>query len=252
MFFVVSKILTVLLRPLFWVLLLAAWAFFEKKPLRKKWLLGIIFFLVFVCSNKVLVNELAVLWEPGTNKKQHLPKVAVVLGGFANYDEDRKEVVMTEAAERLYRAIELYRKGSIQTIVISGGAAAITGKLRPESIYAKQYLLQQGIDSAAIVIDTLSKNTFENALQTKLLLDKMNHKGDVLLITTASHMRRAKGCFKKAGINTIPHSVQFFGAPARGYILSDYFIPSSEALRKFDALMKEWVGFVVYRITGKC
>lgn len=207
--------------------------------------------LIFLTSNKVVVNELAILWEPENEEIPSDVKNAVVLGGFADYDEYRNSVTLSEAAERLFKAMEMYRKRQIDTIIISGGAASITGKIRPESIYARQYLINQGIDSGIIFIDTQSMNTFENAVHTEKLIRQKGMNRSVILITTASHMPRAKRCFKKAGLHAFPKSVQYFSNPNRGYIVSDYFIPSSEALKKFDALMKEWVGYWVYRISGK-
>lgn len=251
MFFVVSKVFTVLLRPLFWVLIASAWAFFTKKNNRRKWLAAMAFLLIFIPSNKVIVNELAILWEPENEEIPSGVRKAVVLGGFADFDEYRRTVTMSEAAERLFKAMEMYRKHQIDTIIISGGAASITGKIRPESIYARQYMINQGIDSSIIFIDTQSINTFENAVHTEKLIRQNGMSRSVVLITTASHMPRAKRCFKKAELDVFPKGVQYFSNPNRGYIFSDYFIPSSEALKKFDALMKEWVGYLVYRISGK-
>jgi uncharacterized SAM-binding protein YcdF (DUF218 family) len=250
MFFIISKILVVFFRPLFWIAVLTLWALLTKNARRKK-VLGIVTLcLAFLCSNKVLVNELAILWEPDKNVQENYPKTAVVLGGFANMDTYRNEVAMTEAAERIYRAMALFRSGKIDTIIVSGGAASITGKLKPESIYVRQYLLQQGFDSGRIFIDTSSKNTFENARETAKILQKLGNR-KVLLITSAFHIPRSVKCFQKAGVQVLPHSVQFISNPKRGYIFSDYVVPSSEALFHFDALIKEWVGYAVYRISGK-
>lgn len=209
------------------------------------------FVLIFLTSNKVVVNELAILWEPENEEIPRHIRTAVILGGFADFDEYRKTVTMSEAAERLFKAMEMLRKQQIDSIIISGGAASITGKIRPESIYARQYLINQGINSGIILIDTQSINTYENAVNTEKIIRQNAMNRSVILITTASHMPRAKRCFKKAGLDVYPKSVQYFSNPNRGYIISDYFIPSSEALKKFDALMKEWVGFWVYRMSGK-
>jgi hypothetical protein len=97
-FFIISKILTTLLRPLFWLVLLLVWSFMAKKPKRKTLLVAIALGLVFLSSNKVFVNELAILWEPtNAGKAAENPRIAVVLGGFSDYDEYRHEVVLTEA-----------------------------------------------------------------------------------------------------------------------------------------------------------
>lgn len=251
MFFILSKVFAVLLRPLFWIAVLALWGILTKNVRRQKILLGTILGIAFLCSNKVLVNELAILWEPDKNAEIRGTKTAVVLGGFADFDEYRKNVSMTEAAERIFRAMELFRSKQIDTLIISGGAASITGKLRPESIYVRQYLIGQGIDSNRIYIDTISKNTFENGRETAKILKELRNNRKVLLITSAFHMRRSQAVFQKAGIKTQAHSVQFMSNPNRGYIIGDFLVPSSEAMFHFDALTKEWVGYLVYKVTGK-
>jgi hypothetical protein len=45
--------------------------------------------------------------------------------------------------------------------------------------------------------------------------------------------------------------VHFISDYGRGYFLPDFFIPSSEALFRCDAIIKEWVGYLAYAITGK-
>lgn len=251
MFFVLSKLLVVFVRPLFWVALLLIWALLTKKAGRKKVLVWVSLALVFLCSNKVLVNEMALLWEPLKNDETAIPRTAVLLGGFSKYDEYRRQIAITEAGERLFKTIELYRNKVIDTIIISGGAASLTGQIRPESIYAREYLIRFGVDSSRILIDSKSKNTYENAVETEKILIKEGGMRKVLLITSAFHIPRAVKTFQKAGISVVPFGVQFISNPKRGYNVADFVIPSSEALYHFDALMKEWVGYMVYRITGK-
>jgi len=45
--------------------------------------------------------------------------------------------------------------------------------------------------------------------------------------------------------------VHYISDCGRGYFLPDWFLPSSEALYRFDMLMKEFVGYNVYKLTGK-
>lgn len=251
-FFFLSKIFVIFLRPLFWVLVLGLWALLTKRPRRKKVLIIVSLCMAFLCSNRVVVNELALLWEPEIKEESStLPRLAVVLGGFAEYDASRKRVQLTESAERLFEAFRLVKNGKVDTVLISGGTASINRELIPESIYARKYLMDLGVDSGKILIDTASKNTWENAKYTKQILESAKHRGPVLLITSAFHMPRAKKTFAKAGIEVVAHPVQFISDPGRGYIFSDYVMPSSQALSNFEVLIKEWVGYMVYRISGK-
>lgn len=233
-------------------MVLAIWAVLTKIQTRKKKLLIAAICLLFLCSNKVFVNELFLLWEPSTlQSTPSKTNVAVVLGGFAESDPQRGRIELTDAAERLFEAVKLYQQKKIDTIFVSGGAVNFTGYKTPESVLVKQYLTDLGIDPGKILTDTASKNTYENAQQTVKILGQRNPQSAVLLITSAAHMKRAEGCFKKAGMHYIPHPVHFISSKGRGYVFADFVLPSSQALFQFDALVKEWVGYLVYRISGK-
>ncbi len=252
MFFLLSKLLIVLLRPLCWILGLGIWALITKNEVRRKRLIWIMGGLAFFCSNKILVNELARLWEVEPAKNAHaVSGVAVILGGYAEWDAQRNRVQMSEAAERLYVPIQLYQQGKIKKFILSGGSSSVTGRTKPEAAYVKPVLLQFGIPDSAIVVEDKSRNTHENALNTAVVLKNMNVKGEVLLVTSAFHMRRSQAVFRKAGISVNPYPVHYISDYGRGYFLPDWFVPSSEALFRFDMLMKEFVGFTVYRLTGK-
>lgn len=252
MFFLLSKLLIVLLRPLCWILGLGIWAIFTKNQVRKKRLIWIMVGLTFFCSNKILVNELARMWEVEPAKNAEVASgVVVILGGYAEWDEHRNRVQMSEAAERLFVPIRLYKQGKIKKFILSGGSSSVTGRTKPEATYVRPVLLEFGIPDSAIVVEEKSRNTHENALNTAVILKKMNVKGEVLLVTSAFHMRRSRAVFKKAGIVANPYPVHYISDYGRGYFLPDWFMPSSEALFRFDMLIKELVGYAVYDITGK-
>ncbi len=252
MFFLLSKLLIVFLRPLCWILGLGIWALLTKNQLRKKRLIWAVVALSFFFSNKVLVNELARMWEVDPAKDALASSgVAVILGGYAEWDEHRNRVQMSEAAERLYVPIRLYQQGKIRKFILSGGSSSVTGRTKPEATYVKPVLLDFGIPDSAIVVEDKSRNTHENATNTAAILKKLNVKGEVLLVTSAFHMRRSQAVFKKAGIAVNPYPVHYISDYGRGYFLPDWFLPSSEALYRFDMLMKEFVGYNVYKLTGK-
>lgn len=252
MFFILSKIFTFFLHPLTWLFILGIWSFLAKKAKRKKILLVIALAQLYLTSNKVLVNELMRGWECEPIKNtQILPNKAVVLGGFAEFDSDRQIVQMTDAAERLFKAMELLNKRAIDTVIISGGAASITGKIRPESVYVRDYLIAQGYPSKRILIDSQSKNTYENAIFTKTILANAKIAKPVLLITSAIHMRRASAVFKNASILHVTLPVHFKSDAGRKYIFWDFILPSTEALESYNAVVKEIVGYAAYWLSGK-
>lgn len=188
--------------------------------------------------------------EPVSNRGK-LPGTAVVLGGYAEWDQLRNRVQFSEASDRLFSPVRLFVSGQIRTFILSGGAASLTGRTKPEADYVKPVLLGFGVPDSAILIENKSRNTHENAVFTKELLRKNGITDTVLLVTSAFHMRRASAVFNKAGIPVKAYPVHFISDYGRGYFLPDWFMPSSEALFRFDALVKELIGYMVYDITGK-
>ncbi len=229
--------------------LLSLWI---KKPKIKRAFILTTVLLGFIFGNKFLLNEVALQWEINVTEPKVFPKTAVVLGGFCSEDEKRNKILMSDAQERIYKAVELFKTGKIQYILVSGGTGSIFGKSKPEALFAAQVLRNHQIPDSAIISEIHSVNTYENALNSKKMLSEKKLGNNVLLITSAFHMRRALKCFHKQGINATPYSVHFYSKMSRGYNIADYILPSSEALYRWDAFIKEWVGFIAYKISGKC
>ena len=100
-----------------------------------------------------------------------------------------------------------------------------------------------GIPSSDIIIESESKNTHENAVESAKILNERYTDGNFILVTSAIHMPRAKRCFKKAGLTVTPFSVDQQAGP-RKYLLDHLFIPNVDPLTRWGQLIKEWVGLV--------
>ena len=150
--------------------------------------------------------------------------------------------------DRLLQGIILYKQGTIKKIVISSGSGLIFGNEIKEAIILKDLCLKLGIPKKDLIIEPVSRNTRENAVFTRKILSNYNQK--VILITSAFHMHRAAGCFKKAGFNldtysTDPLEIAVFG-------IDDYFIPKADPINKWTILIKEWIGYISYKLAGYC
>ena len=109
--------------------------------------------------------------------------------------------------------------------------------------------MRLGIPESDILIESKSRNTYENALYTKEFLDQENLQGQkLLLITSAFHIFRAEKCFKKVGLNVTPFSVDFHARAL--FFHPEDLIPSTGAIEDWQLLIKEWVSTIVYRLRG--
>ena len=177
--------------------------------------------------------------------------IGILLSGYARNPNfllnDDYFFELGGGVNRLTQTIELYRLGKIKKILISGGSATILTKTVSESENTKVFLIRLGIPESDILIESKSRNTYENALYTKEFLDQENLQGQkLLLITSAFHIFRAEKCFKKVGLNVTSFSVDFHGRTL--FFHPEDLIPSTGAIEDWKLLIKEWIGIAVYRL----
>jgi len=94
-----------------------------------------------------------------------------------------------------------------------------------------------------------SRNTHENAVNTATWLKNHHPGARCLLITSACHMRRALGCFKKERVNITPYITNKISGP-RKFDFDILLLPQGSALYNWEPLIKEMVGYLVYKLVG--
>lgn len=255
MFFLLSKILYVFVTPLFWIL--AFWLMFvwkRKTKHRKKLLISAITISV-VFSNTFIFKEFVRLWEvPGRSiEATSYHEIAIVLGGMFEYNNDLDVLSVRRGGDRIWQTLSLYHRGKIKYILISGAHGYVNDRGLDEARQLRDELVVWGIPLEHILIDSLSKNTHENAVESiKVLKSRELHGKSVLLITSATHMKRAAACFRKQGIEVTTFSTDHFTGKKRAYHWDEYIIPSVSTTNDWSRLTKEWVGYLMYRIMGYC
>ena len=253
MFFILSKVLLLFLFPFTWILAGLGLAFFSKSAKWKKRgrVSAIILLLVF--SNSFIQQECLRQWEvfgtPLTQVRHH--DVGIVLGGMAEYNNDLGELSIRRGGDRIWQAITLYRSGKIDKLLISGDNGDLIDKGLHEAAQMKATLIKWGIPEKDIIVETVSRNTHENAVETKkVLTTSYPHYKSFLLITSGRHMRRALACFDAVGMNCTPFSTDLYTGPKRSYNFEQLFIPDVSTLADWNGLLKEWVGYVAYAVRG--
>ena len=182
---------------------------------------------------------------------ESLPKVdaIVVLGGTLTPPPgDGGEANLSAAADRLVYAARLYKLGKAPVILVSGGYGGEDDSMRAESVHAATLLESWGIPKSAILTETESTNTYENATFTKLMLEQ--HGLDrVLLVTSAMHMPRALATFRSAGIRVRPAPTDFESTYRHVTGIARWTAdPGSLAIT--TRALKEFAGWFVYRQRG--
>ncbi|TAJ14398.1 YdcF family protein [Marinilabiliaceae bacterium JC017] len=252
MFFLLSKVLGVMVSPFLWIcILLLCRLFFRSSKWRNVLLLiAVLLFVIF--SNPLLFRWTINSWEAAPESMEEVTKKAdyvVVLGGMSTYYAEAERVRFFQSADRLFQAIDLYQNGGVENIIISGGTSKILHKEKPEAIFLKDYLMKIGVAADAIVIDSLSRNTHENAVCTRQLFDENGWKRKIVLVTSAFHMPRASRCFIKEGFEVVCYNTDFLRSSSP-ISFCESFIPSVSTLSTWELLIKEWIGLFVYALKG--
>lgn len=102
-------------------------------------------------------------------------------------------------AERINHAINLYKTGVVKKLIFTGGH--FNPASHSEAHIAKIYALQKGVKEIDIFLEEESKNTKDNLLFSKLILEK-ERLNKVILVSDPIHMRRAVLISQKLGIET--------------------------------------------------
>jgi uncharacterized SAM-binding protein YcdF (DUF218 family) len=256
LFFVLSKTLGVMLLPtnfligtgVLGAILLAT----RLAPLGRK-LLIVSVALLAICAFSPLGNWLLYPLEsrfPAWDATGGSPDGIVVLG--ASIDADLSVAhggaVVRSAPDRLIAAAMLAHRYPNARIIFSGGSANLISNDAREADYAGALFEGLGISKARITMERRSRNTEENAEFSKAIAAPKNGER-WLLVTSAFHMPRSVGLFRKAGFAVEPYPVDWrVGGRLDLLMFSNLGI---DGLGRTDVAVREWIGLVAYRVMGK-
>lgn len=251
MFHAVSKLLFVFSTPIFWIGALLLAAIFVKNAGLKKKLLIAAFATFYLFSNSFLFDEIVGPWEPKMNEVDPNKKYdcVVVLGGYSVYAPRVKQINLSESADRLTNTLPLYHSGQVNKIILAGGPGNLYDFNEPEAIYAANYLESVGVKRKDIITEPDSRNTHQNAVNAKKLIDSLNIKEPILLVTSTTHMPRSSACFEKQGIAHDQYRVDGL-VGERKFYFDHLFIPNAFVLLKWNVIIHEWLGLISYKIAG--
>ncbi len=253
MFYVLSKILDILLSPLAWAILLCLYAVPKKKPRRgQKWAALAAASILYVFSIEPTANALArALETPSTQtaKPDVVYDAVVLLGGVV---DDRATATFgapqyNEGVERMLVTFDLLRAGRAKQVVVSSGALdASRADVVEARVIAKQ-LSDWGIAADRVVVEDQARNTRENAVYVaKIARDRGMTR--LLVVTSAMHMPRALDCFRAVGLDVDAEPVDYRSFDSGRF--SSTWLPRAGLLTQSSSVLREVFGRYVYRLQG--
>jgi uncharacterized SAM-binding protein YcdF (DUF218 family) len=173
----------------------------------------------------------------------------VVLGGTVEADTSigRDQITVNEAGERAIALADLARRYPQARLVFSGGAGSTREDAVSEAEIVSRYADTLGVPRNRLILEQQSRNTHENAVfSARMVQPKPGERW--LLVTSAWHMPRSMGCFRKAGFDVTAYPVDYrTNWPRDAYRLASF---ASDGLGELDIGVKEWIGMIAYRLTG--
>jgi len=221
--------------------------------------------VLFVCGNGWLVGAMTrhLEWQyppfdslPSTLNSQppRADAILILAGGIEAKAPPRPTVEVGDAGDRLLYGAYLFRQGKAPQIICTGNVATGGVARRPGAEEMAEFLGLIGIPESSLVREVKSENTREHARNLYPLLKEKQFKR-ILLVTSAMHMPRSMGVFKKLcpGIEFIPAPTDFHATeplPKAWYRHVTALVPTPRTLLNFSEAMHEYLGIAYYRLRG--
>jgi len=254
--FYIAKVANYLLEPLYILsflllilIFLILFTNFKKLTIFfAKFLLILFLFFGYTPLSNFLLNKIEDFIKSSKYPVQQLTGV-IILGGSFDLElesKERNEVLLNSSAERLTKALEIYKKNPRLLILFSGASNKIKPIGWTESDMAKKFFLEQGVRSENLIFENKSRNTFENIIYSKDIIK--TNKGTWGLITSANHMPRSYFGFKRQGLILEPISVDYKTEKSSIFWIN---FDIKKGLENWNIILHEVVGISYYKITGK-
>lgn len=208
--------------------------------------------LVLICMPPVVFLALGTL-EWAYPPRYDIPRDAqalVVLGGRVNPPDTfrPRPVLEQETVTRCRKVAQLYRENGPRLVVVSGGNVdpRQPGPTCAEAM--SEFLVHLGVAPGDLITEGQSRTTYENASKTQRLL---SHRGitRIVLVTSATHLRRSERCFRAVGFQVTPRGCGYRATKLRWTVRS--LLPNAGSAQRMGDVVHEWVGLAWYWLRGR-
>lgn len=263
MFYFLSKFLPLLVYPLgMTCLLLVLAVFLRYRPIWLTRVLVLALLVLWLGGNRIVSMALQRSLEsryPPLEETVNADAIIILGGGTREAAPPRPSTEVGEAGDRVLYAAQLYHRGTAPLIVVSGSHApyANPGEKSGAEVM-KSFLEVLDVPSEAILLETQSLNTYENAIQTLSLLESWDVE-HVLLVTSATHMPRSYAIFRQFENFTVtpaPTDFQVTDSDWQYYTQLNLgvqlmnLLPQADSVLATTMSLKEYIGIAFYRLRG--
>ena len=255
MSFYLSKIIWLIFNPFnifIFLTILCLLLYFLNFRKKSKILFILNFIYISLISFFPIGNYLIYQIEKEYHSQNSLPKNLdgiLVLGGATNpiLFKEFNQISLNSSAERLVVSVQIINKFKTSKVIFSGGSGIINRPDLGHASAAKRFYRDMGIETEKIKFENKSRNTFENIVFSKKIANPKSHE-QWLIITSASHMKRALLVASKNNWQLIPFAVDF--KTTKNFKLFPNFRLLYN-LNTFQEASHEWLGIVFYYLTNR-
>jgi uncharacterized SAM-binding protein YcdF (DUF218 family) len=185
-------------------------------------------------------------WDAGKGA----PDGIIVLGGpiDADLSVTHGGAVVSASGDRVIAGAVLAHRYPNARLLYTGGNPNLVSNDAKEADYATELFEGLGVARSRLLMERSSRNTLENAEFSKAMVNpKPGERW--LMVTSAYHMPRAVGLFRKAGFDVEAYPVDWkVGKGADIFAFSNI---AGDGLARTDPAVREWMGLIAYRLAGK-
>ena len=240
----INKILPIIFSPLGLIIILLLFGILRKKILPSLLALLLLTLLSLPFVSNQLINLLERNYSVISPNELDTADTVVVLSGMLQTIKQDSMIhyEFSEAVDRIFAGINLLKMGKAQKIILTRGKLP-WNKGVPEGDYLAEFVQSQGIDPNRILLTEIVQNTNDEAKAISRMLPKNS---EVILVTSAFHMPRAKKVFQNQNLKIIPYAVDFRSSAKYIDILD--FLPQANAFKNSSFYFREIIGRVYYSL----
>ena len=240
----INKILPIIVSPLGLIIILLFLGIFRKKMLPT--VMGLM--ILIILSLPVVSGQLIKFLEQNytfTNPNEIVgADTVIVLSGMLRPIKHNSGVQyeFSDAVDRIFAGINLLKLGKAQKIVLTRGKLPWSIGV-PEGEFLAEFIQSQGIDPNRILLTEIVQNTNDEA---KAISKMLPINSEIILVTSAFHMPRAKKVFQNQNLKVIPYAVDFRSSTKKIDILD--FLPQANAFQDSNFYFREIIGRAYYSL----
>ena len=213
------------------------------------------FVLLIVFSNGVLADSfwrlLEYPWKRLDYSVVNSSDGIVVLSSGRPKPPGNSKIIEWGDPDRFLAGINLYRANKSNRLIFTGGINPLYPGLPPEgNIYIKE-AISLGIPKKDLFTTYSVTNTLQEAKAVKKILNNeiSSSRKEIILVTSAFHMKRAKKVFEREGIVVLPYPVDFKSSKSLSSSLRNplKWVPSSSSLSRNSSAIREIIGRIIYK-----